>query len=129
MKRFCIVLDTATNMDQSESAGKLALTFDQNQSILREKGILLPPQTVVGRKRNGWNYIADRYERRQSIQRKADVEKHLKRLRNVRMRGSKIGRKKIELVGERSLKQQETMPVVIVAGSASSGIKSNKSAW
>jgi hypothetical protein len=67
MKRFCIVLDTATNMDQSESAGKLALTFDQNQSILREKGILLPPQTVVGRKRtrneNGWNNIADRYER------------------------------------------------------------------
>jgi hypothetical protein len=53
----------------------------------------------------------------------------LKRLRNVRMRGSKIGRKKIELVGERSLKQEEAMPVVIVAGSASSGIKSNKSAW
>ena len=102
MKRFCIVLDTATNMDQSESAEKLALTFDQNQSILREKGILLPPQTVVGRKRNGWNYIADRYERRQSIQRKADVEKHLKRLRNVWMRGSKIGRRKIELIGERS---------------------------
>ena len=100
------MLDTATNMDQSESAEKLALTFDQNQSILREKGILLPPQTVVGRKRtrneNGWNYIADRYERRQSIQRKADVEKHLKRLRNVRMRGSKIGRRKIELIGERS---------------------------
>ena len=100
------MLDTATNIDQSESAGKLALAFDQNQLILREKGILLQPQTGVGRKRtrneNGWNYIADRYERRQSIQRKADVEKHLKRLRNVRMRGSKIGRRKIELIGERS---------------------------
>ena len=75
MRRFCRSIDSQLNLNDASSLDDLNSTFHAHQDQLVQKGILLQPRTVIGRKRtrneNGWNYIAHQFEKRQCLQKKA----------------------------------------------------------
>jgi len=76
MTRFCKALDAASETVSCFTRADLARIFDTNMETFREKGILLPSTTPVGRKRkrneNGWDYIARQYDAHIARQKRAE---------------------------------------------------------
>ena len=79
MKKFCKAIDTNTGVIGGESVAALTALFNQKKPSLVEKGILLPTNTPVGRRRTregelGWNYVATKWEKLQCAKIKAANE-------------------------------------------------------
>ena len=76
MTQFCKALDAASETVSCFTRADLARIFDTNMETFREKGILLPSTTPVGRKRkrneNGWDYIARQYDAHIARQKRAE---------------------------------------------------------
>ena len=76
MTRFCKALDAASETVSCFTRADLARIFHTNMEAFREKGILLPLTTPVGRKRkrneNGWDYIARQYDAHIARQKRAE---------------------------------------------------------
>ena len=74
--RFCKALDVASETVSCTTHTDLAQIYDTNINTFRDKGILLPSTTPVGRKRkrneNGWDYIARQYDAHTARQKRAE---------------------------------------------------------
>ena len=75
MKKFCKALDDTSNISGSESIADLGTIFDQNTAQWHELGILQPTLTPMNGSRNcnknGWNYIACKWEKLLQLKKRA----------------------------------------------------------
>ena len=73
---FCKALDAASETVSCTTRTDPAQIYDTNIKTFRDKGILLPSTTPVGRKRkrneNGWDYIARQYDAHTARQKRAE---------------------------------------------------------
>lgn len=110
MRKFCKALDGASGVIGGESIAELGVAFADNSKTFRELGILLPENTPTNRRRsrdeNGWCYIAQNWEKKLKLQKRAcdsgmSIEELLKldeqkeKLRQKRFREKKANAKKI----------------------------------